>query len=466
MASIHNDRSLGFAINVAGVAPYPAYAGDGPDPGQVISGTLFDVTQVDSTGLACSPLPAGSATGQIVLVLRGTCTFESKLNNVAAGGALAIVVYDNPGNSIFATGSVTVGQATLPALFVNTADGVDLKARVGQNPALQIAMDFSGASAFPARTDVSDFSSRGPSLGSALKPDLAAVGEEIVTGAQNSYSGGESYSASGFIDTNGTSFSSPLGAGAAAVLKGARPGLTVPQYRSLLINGAAPATASATAPATVSQAGAGILNLLAAVSGTVTAYPTSLNFGTGDAVHATAQLALSNVGTSSDTFTLQAVPAGNAPAPSLATTSISLDPGTSQPIGVTLDATGLAPGEYSGYLLVSGTANPTVARIPYWFAIPGATPAGISVLYQDNSDTQRTLSTQAVVFRVVDAAGLPYTGSLRPAVAVSGTGTVRSLYAAGSIPGTYAVDIRTGTASMQLTFTIGDVTQSVTIPVF
>ena len=67
-------------------------------------------------------------------------------------------------------------------------------------------MDFSGASAFPARTDVSSFSSRGPSVGSALKPDLAAVGEEIVTGAQNTYSGGESYSPSGFIDTNGTRF--------------------------------------------------------------------------------------------------------------------------------------------------------------------------------------------------------------------------------------------------------------------
>ena len=71
------------------------------------------------------------------------------------------------------------------------------------------------------------FSSRGPSVGSALKPDLAAVGEEIVTGAQNSYTSGESYSASGFIDTAGTSFSTPLAAGAAAVLKGARPGLTV-----------------------------------------------------------------------------------------------------------------------------------------------------------------------------------------------------------------------------------------------
>jgi subtilisin family serine protease len=101
---------------------------------------------------------------------------------------------------------------------------------------MQVALDFTGATPFPARTDLSDFSSRGPSVGSALKPDLVAVGEEIVTGAQNSFSDGESYSASGFIDTAGTSFSTPLAAGAAAVLKAARPGLSVGQYRSLLIN--------------------------------------------------------------------------------------------------------------------------------------------------------------------------------------------------------------------------------------
>ncbi len=260
MAAIHNDRSLGNAITIPGVAPYAAFSsGDGPNPGQVISGTLFDVTGVDSSGLACSPLPSSSVAGKIVLVLRGTCAFASKLNNVAAGGALAIIVYNNPGGSTFSSGSTSVSPATLPALFVNQSDGADMKARAAQDSGLQVAMDFSGVTAFAARTDVSFFSSRGPSLGSALKPDLAAVGEEIVTGAQNSYTSGDSYSASGFIDTAGTSFSTPLVAGAAAVLKGARPGLTVPQYRSLLINSAAPATASQGVSATVSQAGAGIV---------------------------------------------------------------------------------------------------------------------------------------------------------------------------------------------------------------
>ena len=69
------------------------------------------------------------------------------------------------------------------------------------------------------------------------------------------------------------------------------------------------------------------------------------------------------------------------------------------------------------------------------------------MLYQDYYDAVRTSSTQAVVLRIVDAAGLPYNGSLRPAIALPGSGTVRSFYRTGTIPGTYAVDIRTGTAT-------------------
>jgi hypothetical protein len=217
--------------------------------------------------------------------------------------------------------------------------------------------------------------------------------------------------------------------------------------------------------ATLSQAGAGMLNLAAAVGGTVAAYPTSLSFGAAATLHSTVQLSLSNVGSATDTYTIQAVPTGSDPAPSIGASSLSLDPGAAQQVPVTLDAGNLAPGEYSGYLLVSGTASASVARIPYWFAVPGSQPAGISILYQDFFDFARTSSTAAVVFRVVDAAGLPYTGSLQPQFTVAGSGTVRSLYAAGDIPGTYAVDIRTGAASMQLSFTIGDVSESVVIPV-
>jgi hypothetical protein len=177
------------------------------------------------------------------------------------------------------------------------------------------------------------------------------------------------------------------------------------------------------------------------------------------------------VGAAGDTFRIQAVPTGNSPALSisgtLSTTSIQLDANGSQQIPVTLSATGLDPGEYQGYLTVQGTANPTAVTVPYWFAVPGSTPVGVSVIYQDFSDPMRTLSPQAVVFRVVDVAGLPYTGTVTPQIAIaSGTGSIRSSYRIGDIPGTYATDIRTGTTSMQLSISIGGSTTSVVIPVF
>jgi subtilisin family serine protease len=467
LGAIMNDRTMSYGITVDGVAPYVAFPGDGPAPGQAITGPLADVSNIDPTGLACSPLKPGSVAGMVVLVLRGTCTFASKIDDVAAGGALAAIIYNNGTSSPFVMNGQTVGAATLPAMFVNQGDGADLTARAAASPGLQATLDFTGETSIPARTDLTDFTSRGPSIGSAMKPDIVAVGEEIVTAAQDSFPNGESYDASGFIDTAGTSFSTPLAAGAAAVLKAALPGLTQPQYRSLLINSAGPATSGPGVPATVQQAGAGMLNVAAALSGTVTAYPTALNFGTGPGeIDSTLNLTLSNIGTVSDTYSISVAPVGNSPAPALSTGTVEIDPGGSQPLSATVNASGLAAGEYQGYLQVTGTATSNVTTIPYWFAVPGSTPAGITVLYQDYSDPMRAVSYGAVVFRIVDIAGLPYTGPLTPQIAMTaGGGSIRRAYLAGDIPGTYAVDIRAGTTTMELNISIAGMTQAVVIGV-
>ncbi len=340
--AIMNDRTLGFAVRIGGADPYVALPGDGPAPGQALSGTLVDASTVDPGGQACSPLPSGSVAGMVVLILRGGCTFESKINDAAAGGALAVIVYNNGPTGLI---GMSVGSAVLPAVFITQADGVDLKSRIAAVSSLQATLDFSGYTAFPARPDLSSFSSRGPSVGSAMKPDLVAVGEEIVTAGQSSFQDGEMYDPSGFVNVQGTSFSAPLTAGAAAILKGARPGLTVAQYRSLLINNAGPANSGAGKAATVQQAGAGVLNVAAALSGTVAAYPTSLNFGTGQrAVSRTLDLSLNNVGTSADTYSVAVVAAGDGPRPALSIGSFQLDPSGSQPVSVTVNATGLAAG--------------------------------------------------------------------------------------------------------------------------
>ncbi|HEY2018754.1 MAG TPA: S8 family serine peptidase, partial [Bryobacteraceae bacterium] len=463
--AIVNDRGLGYAVQVSGANPYQALPGTGPAPSQPVSGTLVDAATVDPTGQACSPLPASAVSGKVVLIQRGSCTFENKVNDAAAGGALAAIIYNNAGASLI---SMSVGSATLPAVFIGQPDGTDLQSRLAANPGLQVTLDFSGISAFAIRTDLVSFSSRGPSIGSAMKPDLLAVGAELITAAQNTYSDGESYDPSGYINTAGTSFSAPLTAGAAAILKAARPGLTVAQYRSLLINNAGPATTGPGVSATVQQAGGGVLNVAAALGGTVTAYPTSLNFGLGaGSISQNLNLSLSNVGTSSDTYSIAVVPSGNSPAPAPSASTLRLDANGSQQIALTLNASGLAEGEYQGYVQVTGTASQNVIQIPYWFAVPGSTPAAISVLYSDASDSPASTARAAVLFRVVDVAGLPFSGSVTPKVVIStGGGTVRNTYRAGSVPGTYAVDIRTGTGTMQVDITVGSLTQSVVIPVF
>src|ERR1017187_8571741 len=145
VGAIRNDRSLGYAVTADGVAPYPGYSGNGANPGQAVAGPLWDVASLDPSALACSPLTSGSASGMVVLVLRGTCTFESKMNNVAAGGGVAAIIYNNGTTSPFQNGGQGVGAATLPTLFMNQADGIDLKSRLAAAPGLAVTLQFSQA---------------------------------------------------------------------------------------------------------------------------------------------------------------------------------------------------------------------------------------------------------------------------------------------------------------------------------
>jgi hypothetical protein len=229
-----------------------------------------------------------------------------------------------------------------------------------------------------------------------------------------------------------------------------------------------PATAGPQTAATISQAGAGILNVAAALSGTVAANPTALNFGSSasGAFSRTLRLSLTNLRMSSDSLTLIAVPAGGAPAPVVSLDAFDIAAGDTQDLGITLNTSGIAPGEYQGYIQVT-TVNGPMARIPYWFAVQGSDPSGISILYQEYAEPRLSNASSAVIFRVVDQAGLPYSGSVRPQATIvsSGNGSARTPYRIGSIPGTYAIDVSMGDGPLQLVITIAGVSQSVLIAV-
>jgi minor extracellular serine protease Vpr len=439
--AIQNDRFFAGSVSVAGGAPYVALPGNGPAPSGPISATVLDVSTVDSTGMACAPLPAGTATGQIALILRGVCSFESKINNAQSGGAIGAIIYAAP--SAPALFGMNVGAATLPAVSVGNADGVAIKAMVAAKPSSTVTIVFDGV-AYPQNPNVlAGFTSRGPNFDFSIKPDLTVVGTNVYTAAESVDPQGGIYSKDGYASVSGTSFSSPITAGAAAVLRAARPGLSVDQYRSLLINGAQPLIRGDGSPERVQQTGTGILNLDNALQNTVTAFPTSISFGIGNGTLGGAmtgdfnQLTLTNVGKITDTFRLSAIEYDSAPDPQFSvvpgdasptsTLSLTIDPGQSKTVYVywTTGAP-LTPDEYQGQILILPAKSPGAALVPYWYGVPTGVPRAV-VGISSPAAQARVGTNQFLFLRVIDNIGVPVTDDLSLAFkgsVISGGGTI------------------------------------------
>jgi hypothetical protein len=429
-----------------------------------ITGSLADVSNVDGNGLACSPLTAGSLTAAIALISRGSCTFELKIDNAQAAGAAAVVVYDNIAGETIPT--MSVGAAALPAVMISNADGLALKPQLGNSFAVTVQLVPGAFYTNPA--GIANFSARGPNIDFSIKPDVLAVGVNVYTAAEKLDPGGEVYSADGYAIADGTSFAAPLVSGAAAVVKQARPGLTADQYRSLLVNSAAPAWLSPATAASVQQGGAGVLDVLAALNSTVAAAPVSLSFGAGGStVDATRSLTLTNVGTVSDTFQIAVAPAGaSAAAPQLATTSVQLDPGASFTLPVVFQADSLTPGAYEGFVNVQGLQSSVAAHVPYWYGVPSDEPAHITVLSSTASGTVGSRLQNAILFRVTDAIGLPVTG-IQPSVKAITPGAQAGSIASvdSSIPYAFAATVRLAREAGSNVYRIqaGSLTATVTI---
>jgi hypothetical protein len=294
-----------------------------------------------------------------------------------------------------------------------------------------------------------------------MKPDLVAVGTNFYTAAQKFDRRGGLYDPSGYGVTQGTSFSSPLLAGAAALLKAARPGLTIAQYRSLLINTTGPW------PGSVQQTGAGVLNLSDALRGTAAAFPTALSFRVGDGNPNLSQsLTISNVGTAATVFRLIVSPAAGGPAPALSVDTLSLDPGASAQIGVNFTASALPAGPYEGSIQVSDTSTGAEMHVPYWYAVSLGTPKHITVLDLQSGGRPLSSVRDAVVFRVTDASGIALTNIEPVVTVVSGDATVNSVSSRNSfVPGEFGVTLRLGPArgSNVVRIQAGDIIKEVTI---
>jgi len=419
-----------------------------------LTAPLVNITKWDSSGLGCtngSVWPqAGVASGQILLIQRGTCHFDEKLQNAQTAGAIAVIVYnqavpsdgsskDSLVNMDLYGAATPASIANLPDLFVGYSDGQTLVSKAA-NGSYTVTLSF-GIGVGDTH-QIASFSSRGPIADLTIKPDLVAAGRSVITAwctdmTLDSNSGNNQCDPFGYQLMNGTSFSAPLTAGAVALVKSARPGLTGDDYRSLIVNGASRLVDDSGSAWPVMSAGAGSLDVLQAVKSTVTANPISLSFGAaGSGVPTSQQLTLKNVGsvtktynltfegtsgatTSGSPFTLSSGATVYMPFPNLAlgdylglsnqapvlwTRSVTLAAGAAATVTVQAPPVRARPGAYQGFIDVTakGSSAPE-ARIPWWFAVPPPVPNDIALnsspLYITyNPNTRLTDGTIAVRF--------------------------------------------------------------------
>jgi minor extracellular serine protease Vpr len=424
-----NDRMFVTAsVQVDGSGGYVALLSTGAQPNSPITGPVRDVSEFDPTGEACGPLPPNSLAGGIALIVRSPragnpCTFESKLTNAQNAGAVAAIVYMNQDSPDLI--KMDVRLASLPAVSVESPSGLDLKRRLQLAP-LTATIHFSSSALARNANLIAPFSSRGPNVDLGIKPDVVAPGDFLYTATQKTDPSGLLFDASGYLtNAAGTSFAAPLVTGAVAVVKGARGGLTAAQYRSLIINSATPMPASAGVPFPVQWTGAGVLNLNAALRSTVAVNPVSIGFGSATGtVDITKLLAVTNLGTSDDSFTLSIAPVTGI-APTLQVNTLRLAPGESRPVTVRLTAAAPATGASQGYLRIRSSGTDVETTVPYWFASTDQQPFQIPVLSAPASG--RSGSLQRINFRVVDRSGVPVSNVFPTVRAISGEGTVANV---------------------------------------
>jgi hypothetical protein len=181
--------------------------------------------------LACAAqaanFPAGSMTGRIALVDRGTCAFQEKAQTVQAAGAIALVVVNNVAGPPIIPGGIAA-PVTIPVMMVSQANGAAIRAFLSSNPTATMFIPQPTRFTDPSVANIlSGGSLRGPVNGfDVVKPDIAAPGTSLY----------DAYVApSNFAVLSGTSMASPQIAGGAALIRAIHPNWSPMEVQSAML---------------------------------------------------------------------------------------------------------------------------------------------------------------------------------------------------------------------------------------
>jgi minor extracellular serine protease Vpr len=228
-----------------------------------------DLVYPDENREGCDAFADGTDfTGKAVIIDRGACNFTAKVINAQDKGAVFVII----ANHTAGAGAPGLGGADdavmIPSVGISFEDGVIMKEALAGEAA--VTFSFSSESITTAGA-IASFTSRGPSSDGWLKPEITAPGVSIET----AYPGGGDLTS----PISGTSFSSPMTAGAMALLREALPNRNALEIKATLMNAAnldvtmEPRSINADAAlAPISFIGAGLVDVEKAVNLPVAAW--------------------------------------------------------------------------------------------------------------------------------------------------------------------------------------------------
>jgi subtilisin family serine protease len=217
-----------------------------------LTGPLYDARQLfppaDDSGEPapadqqfCSAAPAGSVTGQIVLIYKGStgegdCSGSDKVYYAEQAGAIGVIFWSGFAGIPFGLSPGDLFPEQIPAVMVSTADGAALAALVSPdapasyNSAEATVTLHADQSVIPGFADrITDFTSEGPArVTNVLKPDVSAPGSDITAAGV-----GEG---TGSLTISGTSMAAPHVSGVATLLRQIHPKFTPKQIKALIMN--------------------------------------------------------------------------------------------------------------------------------------------------------------------------------------------------------------------------------------
>ncbi|KNE63789.1 hypothetical protein AMAG_08866 [Allomyces macrogynus ATCC 38327] len=333
---------------------------------------------------ACTTLLPNALKNTVALLRRGPCTFLAQATTALAAGAKGVLFYNDQFGPILEV-NLGVPEFSAPVAYLTGYHGMILAQALASSPTATITITDTLVPVMnPTGGQLSDFSGWGPGAQLELKPDLSAPGGFILSSVP--------LRMGAYTYMSGTSMASPMLAGAMAlyVERHGRRKTKFDAVRTAFLNTAIPiAIPGSASPWPVYKQGAGLVDVLAALTTTVSITPAKIELGAsrapGDVKRA--RLTVTNTGRAPVMYTVQHVQApsvlgeGGVTQDALqysdqgarvlfSTTSIRIPAGGSASLALTVDAYAasfpVVGGHWmlSGHVVLSSTTAPTL-RVPY-----------------------------------------------------------------------------------------------------